>query len=325
MIIWKKIAVCNLQFAILSTITDHIDHRLLCIGVSRCHFTTLLCLRFSANILITSNDRDKTMLSTNSLSQLKCLVTGASSGIGRATCQVLSQYGAQVVGTGRNEAALQELKESGGVQSYIVADVTQEGECSRIVTAAVEHLGGGLTTLVNAAGVLQGGAMGSVTMENYHFNMTCNTQAPFELMVYAIPYLKQQPKEVFPSIVNVSSVNGLQAFACCAAYCMSKAALDQLTRCASVDLAPFGIRVNSVNPGVIATNLQTTGGLSPEQYASFIERSISTTHPLAASLGRIGKPEEVAELIAFLVSDKAVFMTGECIAIDGGRQNLGAR
>ena len=106
---------------------------------------------------------------------------------------------------------------------------------------------------------------------------------------------------------------------------MSKAALDQLTRCASVDLAADGIRVNAVNPGVIETNLQKAGGLSDENYAAFLKRSVEVTHPLSASLGRVGLPEEVGELIAFLVSDKAKFITGECIAIDGGRQNLGAR
>jgi NAD(P)-dependent dehydrogenase (short-subunit alcohol dehydrogenase family) len=257
------------------------------------------------------------------LSQLKCLVTGASSGIGKATCEVLTRYGAKVVGTGRNEEALLSLKKEGAIVEFVVADITDENECQRVVDSAVEFLGG-LTTVVNAAGVLQGGAMGSVGLDNYKFNMTANCQAPFEIMMHAIPHLKEQ-KDAYPSIVNVSSVNGKQAFAACAAYCMSKAALDQLTRCASVDLANFGIRVNAVNPGVIETNLQKSGGLNDDQYAAFLKRSIETTHPLAASLGRVGQPDEVGELIAFLVSDKAKFITGECIAIDGGRQNLGAR
>jgi NAD(P)-dependent dehydrogenase (short-subunit alcohol dehydrogenase family) len=78
-------------------------------------------------------------------------------------------------------------------------------------------------------------------------------------------------------------------------------------------------------PKVIETNLQKAGGLSQEAYESFLKRSIDVTHPLAASLGRIGQPEEVGELIAFLVSPKAAFITGEYIAIDGGKQNLGAR
>lgn len=137
----------------------------------------------------------------------------------------------------------------------MVADITREGECERMVTKAAEILGG-LTTVVNAAGVLYGGATGEVDLSNYQKNMTCNTQAPFEIVMHAIPHLKDQDKSISRSIVNVSSVNGKQAFAGCVAYCMSKAALDQLTKCASVDLAKHGIRVNSVNPGVIETNLQ---------------------------------------------------------------------
>jgi NAD(P)-dependent dehydrogenase (short-subunit alcohol dehydrogenase family) len=203
--------------------------------------------------------------------------------------------------------------------------VTKVGECERLVNEAVSILKG-LSTVVNAAGVLQGGAMGDdkVDLANYQHNMIANTQAPFEIMVHSIAHLRKE-KDIFPSIVNVSSVNGKQAFAACVTYCMSKAAVDQLTRCASVDLAKDGIRVNAVNPGVIETNLQKTGGLSDEQYAAFLQRSIEVTHPLAAALGRVGQPDEVGELIAFLVSDKAKFISGECIAVDGGRQNLGAR
>jgi NAD(P)-dependent dehydrogenase (short-subunit alcohol dehydrogenase family) len=184
-------------------------------------------------------------------------VTGASSGIGRATCQALAKQGAKVVGTARNEQSLAALKDAGGIFDFVVADLTKEGECERMVGEAVELLGG-LTTVINAAGVLLGGAMGdaSVDLANYKANMICNTQAPFEVMVHSIPHLKEPKEDVSRSIVNVSSVNGKQAFAGCVSYCMSKAAVDQLTRCASVDLAKFGIRVNAVNPGVIETNLQ---------------------------------------------------------------------
>lgn len=219
--------------------------------------------------------------------------------------------------------ALNQLKADGDIVDFVVADITKEGECERMVNEAARILNG-LSAVVNAAGVLQGGAMGDVGLANYHHNMMANTQAPFEIMVHAIPYLKKETN-VSPSIVNVSSVNGKQAFAACATYCMSKAAVDQLTRCASIDLAKDGIRVNAVNPGVIETNLQKTGGLSEEKYEAFLKRSIEVTHPLAVSLGRVGQPEEVGELIAFLISDNAKFITGECIAIDGGRQNLGAR
>ena len=188
-------------------------------------------------------------------------------------------------------------------------------------------LGGTLTTLVNCAGVLVGGAIQDCTLSQFNFNFKGNVQTVFEMTQHSIPFLKEyaasHPAEA--TIINVSSVNGKQSFAGTAAYCASKAAVDQLTRCASVDLAPFGIRANVVNPGVVLTPLQRRGGMSDENYEKFIERSISTTHPLGKALGRIALPEEVGELIAFLASNKSKFMTGECIAIDGGRQNLGAR
>ena len=256
------------------------------------------------------------------LEGVKCLVTGASSGIGLETAKILTSYGAEVVGSGRNVEALEKLRSDGHLKDFVAADLTKEGACQRVVENAASLLGDELNAIVNAAGVLQGGAMGSVGLDNYTFNMTCNTQVPFEIMEHAIPHLKRATKS---SIVNISSVNGKQSFAGCATYCMSKAALDQLTRCASVDLAPYGIRVNSINPGVVATNLQKSGGMTEEQYQAFLERSVETTHPIASHLGRVGEPREVGELVAFLLSDKALFLTGECIALDGARQNLGAR
>eukprot|EP00043_Microstomoeca_roanoka_P011883 m.112380 g.112380 ORF g.112380 m.112380 type:complete len:146 (-) comp15325_c2_seq1:283-720(-) len=145
------------------------------------------------------------------------------------------------------------------------------------------------------------------------------------MMQHAVPHLKAAGLQTNPAIVNVTSVNGKQSFAGCANYCASKAAADMLTRCAAVDLAPFNIRVNSVNPGVVVTELQKRGGLSVTAYEDFLKRSIQVTHPIAAARNMVGQPEEVGDLIAFLLSDKAGFITGECIAIDGGRQCLGAR
>ena len=101
---------------------------------------------------------------------------------------------------------------------------------------------------------------------------------------------------------------------------MSKAGLDQLTRCAALELASKGIRINAVNPGVVVTELHRAGGMADDAYAKFLEHS-KTTHPL----GRVGEPAEVAELIHFLASDKAGWITGATISIDGGRALTCAR
>jgi NAD(P)-dependent dehydrogenase (short-subunit alcohol dehydrogenase family) len=140
--------------------------------------------------------------------------------------------------------------------------------------------------------------------------MAINLRGPFRLMREATPHLKARKG----AVVNVSSVNGLRSFAGVLAYCVSKSGMDQLTRCAALEMAPHGVRVNAVNPGVTVTNLHTRGGMNADNYAAFLQRS-KETHPL----GRPGQPEEVAALIVFLASDRAGWMTGETIPIDGGR------
>jgi NAD(P)-dependent dehydrogenase (short-subunit alcohol dehydrogenase family) len=122
------------------------------------------------------------------------------------------------------------------------------------------------------------------------------------------------------SVVNVSSVTGLRAFPGVLAYCVSKAGLDQLTRCAALEMAPHGVRVNAVNPGVTISNLHRRSGMNEDAYVAFLERS-KQTHPL----GRAGEPEEIADLIWFLASDRAGWITGETISIDGGRHLTCAR
>ena len=122
------------------------------------------------------------------------------------------------------------------------------------------------------------------------------------------------------NIVNVSSVTGLRAFPGVLAYCVSKAAVDQMTRCAALELAPKGIRVNAVNPGVVRTNLHRRSGMDDTAYEAFAEHSRST-HPI----GRIGTPEEIANLILFLASDRAEWITGVTYSIDGGRAETCAR
>lgn len=116
--------------------------------------------------------------------------------------------------------------------------------------------------------MLKGGAFGSdaCTTENLMFNFDTNCKAVFEVMRVATPHLKTAGKAAGPSFVTVSSVNGIQSFAGVTSYCVSKAAVDMLTKCASLDLAPFGIRVNSVNPGLVTTELQKRGGMTDAAY-----------------------------------------------------------
>lgn len=242
-----------------------------------------------------------------------------------AVARAFALQGAKVVAVGRNVSALEGLKKEiycGTVQ----ADLTEAGACERAVTEATDHLGG-LTTLINCAGVLKPGAFGSdaCTLENFEHNFAGNTRSVFEMMVHAIPHLKEAGAEANPSILNISSVNGIQSFGGVPTYCAAKAAVDMMSKVAAVDLAPYGIRCNAVNPGLVLTELQKRGGLNDEQYDALVQRSLDVTHPLFASRGRAPHAEEVAELIAFLSSDKALFITGDTIKIDGGRTCVGAR
>jgi NAD(P)-dependent dehydrogenase (short-subunit alcohol dehydrogenase family) len=156
--------------------------------------------------------------------------------------------------------------------------------------------------------------------------MDINARAPFRLMRAAVPALTASSAKrdagASPegTIVNVSSVTGLRAFPGVLAYCVSKAAIDQLTRCAALELAPKGVRVNAVNPGVVVSNLHRRGGMDEENYAKFLARS-RETHPL----GRPGEAAEIADLIFFLASDASGWITGETISIDGGRHLTCAR
>jgi NAD(P)-dependent dehydrogenase (short-subunit alcohol dehydrogenase family) len=247
------------------------------------------------------------------------VVTGATSGIGRSTAEAFGREHASVVVVGRDRnglaAARASVEAAGGTAVACEADVTAADAPARIIETAVRGFGG-VDVLVNAAGVIASGTLEATTDEVWDAMMSVNARAPFRLMRAAAPHLAARKG----SIVNVSSVNGLRSFPGVLAYCVSKSAVDQLTRCAAIELAPIGVRVNAVNPGVTVTNLHRRSGMDEAQYAAFLERS-KTTHPL----GRPGQPSDVAEMIVFLASDKAGWMTGETIPIDGGRHLTCAR
>ncbi len=247
------------------------------------------------------------------------LVTGSTSGIGKATAARLASEGARVAVTARREAKLKELasaiESSGGSAHAIAADLTSALDRQRIVDGTVAKFDG-IHILVNAAGIIAFGTIEDTTLEDWQKMFDINVVSIFHLMQLSLPHIIPRKG----NIVNVSSVNGMRSFAGLLAYNSSKSALDQLTRCSALELAPKGVRVNNVNPGVVVTDLHRQAGLDEEKYAAFLERS-KTTHPI----GRVGKAEELAALIAFLASDEAGWITGDTVNIDGGRHLTCAR
>ena len=247
------------------------------------------------------------------------LVTGATSGIGRAVVLRFARDSARVIGIGRNAEALKavqnEVREAGGESVMMAADVTNDDEIRHTFAAAIRDAGT-LDVLVNAAGHISTGTIEDTTIQNWDAMMDINLRAVFNLMQLAVPHLIRTQG----NIVNVSSVTGLRSFPGVLAYCVSKAGLDQLTRCAALELASKGVRVNAVNPGVVVTQIHKRGGMNEEDYATFLERS-KTTHPL----GRVGQASEIAELIFFLASERASWITGATYQIDGGRALTCAR
>lgn len=247
------------------------------------------------------------------------VVTGASSGIGRATALLFAKNGSEVVALGRNESELNALrKEASGFDGSIkihLGDITETSQVDRLVSETIDSHGR-MNVLVNAAGIIKTGNIENTTLDEWDKMMNVNLRSAFYLMQKCIPHLA----DTRGNVVNVSSVTGTRAFPNVLAYCVSKAATDQLTRCTALELAPKGIRVNAVNPGVVVTNLHKRGGMNEDDYAKFVENA-KNTHPI----GRPGRPEEVAELIYYLASDKASWITGATYEIDGGRAQTCAR
>ncbi len=246
------------------------------------------------------------------------LVTGASSGIGRACALALGAEGARVGLGGRRRRRLDEvaaaIASSGGEAIVLEGDVREEATGERWAREC-DRAFGGLDGLVNAAGVIGNGAIDATTPAEWDRVMDSNVRSLY-LVTRAVAELLKRRKG---SVVNLSSVAGNRPYGGLAAYCVSKAAVDMITRCAALDLAPHGVRVNAVSPGVVVTELHTVTNAVAD-YTAFLERG-KTTHPL----GRVGSAEEVAALILFLLSEESGWITGASMPIDGGRALASAR
>ena len=246
-------------------------------------------------------------------------VTGATSGIGKACAVGFGRKGAKVACVGRRPDALdevaREIEALGSEVLVLKADLSNDSEANNVLTEAIAAFGG-IDVLVNAAGHIASGTIESTSIEEWDKMLNVNLRTIFNLMQKASPTLIERKG----NIVNVSSVTGLRSFPGVLAYCVSKAGLDQLTRCAALELAARGVRVNAVNPGVVITEIHKRGGMNDEAYSAFLEHS-KQTHPL----GRVGRPEEIAELVMFLASTQASWITGATYSIDGGRAQTCAR
>lgn len=247
------------------------------------------------------------------------VITGASSGIGRASANLFAGNGDNVIAVARKghelEALAAEAASLPGSITCKTVDITDSSQVDRL-TDDIKRETRRIDVLVNAAGIIKNGTIENTTLNDWDTMMNVNLRSAFYLMQRSVSLLQESKG----NIVNVSSVNGLRSFPNVLAYCVSKAGMDQLTRCAALELAPQGIRVNAVNPGVVVTNLHKRGGMTETDYGKFLEHAKST-HPM----GRPGDPKEVAELIFFLASERAGWITGVTYQIDGGRGQTCAR
>ena len=247
------------------------------------------------------------------------VITGASSGIGRATAVLFAKNGANVVAVGRNEKELNALRDQvngkkGSIKVHL-ADIRETTQVERLVSNTIQNFGQ-IDVLINSAGIIMNGSIENTTLDDWDKMFDINLRSVFFMMQKCLPHLEQTKG----NIVNVSSVAGTRSFPNILSYCVSKAAVDQLTRCSALELAAKGVRVNAVNPGVVVTNLHKRGGMADEDYQNFLKNA-KNTHPL----GRAGEAKEVADLIYFLASEKAAWITGATYQIDGGRAQTCAR
>ncbi len=236
------------------------------------------------------------------------VVTGASSGIGRAIAEAMAEAGANLVLIGRDEERLREaiaaVKERGSEAEPVAVELTTDNAASTIVAAAMKRFGA-LNILVNCAGIFEPQPFETQPLESFDRQMAVNVRAPFALTQAALPHLRPDG-----AVVNISSIAGYAGFPLSAAYCATKGAVELMTRALATELAPQGVRVNCVAPGNIRTPMNAEQFAASPEY----ERSLEDKTPL----GRIGETEDIAAAVVYLASPAAKFVNGASWLVDGG-------
>ena len=242
------------------------------------------------------------------------VVTGGTSGIGAATALAFADAGGRVLISGRNAKGaakvMADAKRLSGRIDFVQGDLSDRATCDRLIAEAVKRLGR-IDVLINNAGIGSRVSSLETTDETWRSVMTVNVDAVFYLSRAAALLMKERRSG---TIVNNASELGLIAEPGKFSYCVSKAAVVQITRCMALDLAPFNIRVNAVAPGDTRTAMMER---KIRDKGLPIERGVELI-ALRTPLKRVAMPLEIAKVMMFLASDDASFMTGNVVAVDGG-------
>jgi NAD(P)-dependent dehydrogenase (short-subunit alcohol dehydrogenase family) len=243
----------------------------------------------------------------------RALITGAASGIGQATALLLAREGAAVAAADIDEAGgravAQQIRDEGGQAVFLRCDVTCADDCRRAVQQTVERLGG-LDVLFNNAGIIRRADVADTTEEEWDLVMAVNVKSIFLLSKYAVPVMVQAGGG---AIVNTSSGWGLVGGRNAISYCASKGAVVNMTRAMALDHGPQNIRVNCICPGDTDTPM-----LRNEARQLGESDEVFLADAADRPLQRIGRPEDIARAVLYLVSDDASFVTGTALVVDGG-------
>lgn len=256
------------------------------------------------------------------MSRLKdkvALVTGAASGIGRATALLFGREGARVMVTdisSSGEGVAQQIRAAGGLATFIAHDVTDESTWLKVMTRTLESYGR-LDVLVNNAGIAISRMVTEMSLAEWREQMAVNLDSVFLGTKHAVRAMKLGGRG--GSIVNVSSVSGLVGSPSTSAYAASKGGVRMLSKAVAVECAPDGIRVNTVFPGGVRTPIWENA----DWWDGFVQQVGSEEEAwkkleAASPLGRMGEPDEIAEAILYLASDASRYVTGSELVVDGG-------